>query len=115
MTDFETHFRDLRERFRARLAERLGMLRTAACVWSGSPRDENSLKTIRSIAHDLAGSSGTFGFDELGEVAARLETAAERVLAGLGGEHALQPALQALTVALVISIGETTPVSTSRS
>ena len=113
--DFEAHFRDLRERFKARLVERLEMLRTATRVWSEAPHDENSLKTIRSLAHDLAGSSGTFGFDELGELAARLETAAERVLAGLSDEHGLQTALQALTAALDGSLGETSPISTSRS
>lgn len=80
-TEFEAHFAALRERFQARLAsyrERLVEGRNAFAVSTG----DDTIRRLRGVAHELAGSSGSFGFAEIGELAALLEEAADRVLAG---------------------------------
>lgn len=73
-------FRAVLERFKSRLSqnrERLAQLESAI-----APDAADVLAEIRSIAHRLAGSAGTFGFAHLGASAMRLD----RQLSGGGSE-----------------------------
>jgi HPt (histidine-containing phosphotransfer) domain-containing protein len=67
------------------------------------------LGTIKRLAHDLAGSSGTLGFPELGEIASTLETAVLRALVSPEEEHGMARALHALTTAIEDTIAEGRP------
>lgn len=104
MSDFEAHLEALRERFRTRLCERLEALRAAARQETANPGDRDVTLRIRTLAHDLAGSSGTFGFPDLGEIAAALEDVADRALAGPGEDHGLAPAVRRLAAAIEATI-----------
>ena len=42
----------------------------------------NPIRRLKTLAHELAGSAGSLGFAEIGETAAALEQAADRVLDG---------------------------------
>ena len=71
----------LRERFRNRLEsyrERLLVVRNEIALASGA----DSIRRLKTLAHELAGSAGSLGFAEIGETAAALEQAADRVLDG---------------------------------
>jgi HPt (histidine-containing phosphotransfer) domain-containing protein len=71
----------LRERFRNRLEsyrERLLVIRNEIAFASGA----DSIRRLKTLAHELAGSAGSLGFAEIGETAAALEQAADRVLDG---------------------------------
>lgn len=66
---------DLRARFAARTIERVGALRTAIeCVTI----DPDALARIVNLAHQLAGSAGTFGHAPLSQKAATLEAIARQ-------------------------------------
>jgi HPt (histidine-containing phosphotransfer) domain-containing protein len=60
---------DLRGRFVERSRQRIAMLRA---VLAGDP----SVETIAPLAHQIAGSAGTFGYAALGRAAATLEDVA---------------------------------------
>lgn len=60
----------LRERFRSRTRQRLAALHEAL------EQQPPSLATVAAVAHQLAGSAGTFGYRALSEAAAALEDAA---------------------------------------
>jgi histidine phosphotransfer protein HptB len=60
-------FERLAERFRQRAAEDAVRLRAALAADEGD--------AVRTIAHRLAGTAGTFGFDGIGTLAAALEEA----------------------------------------
>ncbi len=59
----------LKARFLERLAERLGRIRALCENLTDDAREE-----LRQLAHALAGSSGTFGFPDVGERARSLES-----------------------------------------
>jgi HPt (histidine-containing phosphotransfer) domain-containing protein len=61
---------DLRSRFIERSLQRVAMLRAALAG------DRPSVATIAPLAHQLAGSAGTFGYAALGRAAATLEDVA---------------------------------------
>lgn len=69
---------DLRGRFIERSRQRVAMLRAAL---SG---ERPSVETIAPLAHQIAGSAGTFGYAALGRAAATLEDVARA--AGATGE-----------------------------
>jgi HPt (histidine-containing phosphotransfer) domain-containing protein len=106
-TEPDVDFAMMRERFRTRLAGRREALQAAT-------RDdlsaEGGLRTIKRLAHDLVGSAGTFGFPELGEVAAILEAAATRALLSPEEEHGILPALEALTTAIETAMSARKPL-----
>jgi CheY-like chemotaxis protein len=108
-TESETHLAMVRERFRTRLAGRLEALQAASRQRCASPQDPSVLGTIKRLAHDLAGSSGTLGFPELGEIASTLETAVLRALVSPEEEHGMARALHALTTAIEDTIAEGRP------
>src|SRR4029453_12440329 len=78
MTDdhFERQFAALRDRFRVRLVDYRELLVDAQNLYVSS-RDNEVVRRVKRIAHELAGASGTFGFPDLGELAADLEAAAD--------------------------------------
>ncbi len=82
MTDdpeFEAHLASLRERFQGGLPayrDRLATLRNALAAETG----DDTVRQLRKVAHELVGSASMFGFEEIGEQAALLEEAADRVL-----------------------------------
>ena len=83
MTDdaeFEAQFAALRERFRAGLSRYRERLVEGRNAFAAGP-DEAVIRRLKGVAPELAGSAGTFGFDEIGETAAELEQAADAVLA----------------------------------
>ena len=77
--EVDAKWRALRTRFIARLPERIAdiELHGAACA-SGDPRD--ALKTLFHIAHNLAGSGATFGFDQLASAAREAEASIETAM-----------------------------------
>jgi HPt (histidine-containing phosphotransfer) domain-containing protein len=106
MTELEAHFEMVRERFRTRLAGRLAALQAASRDRTEAPSDEGVLATIKRLAHDLAGAAGTFGFAELGEVAATLERAVMRALLSPEEEQEIALPLEALTMAIETTMSE---------
>ncbi|HEY8382396.1 MAG TPA: Hpt domain-containing protein [Microvirga sp.] len=79
--EFEAHLSALREGFRARLGAHHASLvayRKAMAV----DLDSVSLGEARALAHALVGTAGTFGFEEVSEAAAELESVIDAVLAG---------------------------------
>ncbi|MCA8927731.1 MAG: Hpt domain-containing protein [Alphaproteobacteria bacterium] len=66
----EDIFESLRVRFRARVRTDLATLEAMTAL---HPQSEADGKPLAGIVHSLSGSSGTLGFCELGERAARLE------------------------------------------
>jgi HPt (histidine-containing phosphotransfer) domain-containing protein len=66
---------DLRARFAARTIERVGALRTAI---ERVAVDHDALARIVELAHQLAGSAGTFGHTDLSRAAATLEAIARQ-------------------------------------
>jgi HPt (histidine-containing phosphotransfer) domain-containing protein len=79
--ELETHFARLRDRFRLRLSTYRDRLVEARNDYVARA-DEQVVRRMRSIAHELAGAGGTFGYPDLSEFAAELETAADSVLYG---------------------------------
>jgi len=64
---------------------------------ANAPLTPGVLESVRLAAHRLAGSAGTYGYDEAGRVAAKLE---HRVLDSKKGDTALAPQTEELRVAL---------------
>jgi len=87
----------MRERFRTRLS---GRLETLQAAWRDGLNAEGGLRTIKRLAHDLVGSAATFGFPELGDIAATLETAASRALLSPEEELGVMPPLVAFIAAI---------------
>ena len=84
MTDeheFESQLGMLREKFRERLASYRDRLIEARNLYAHTADDE-VIRKLKSISHELAGAGGTFGYPDLSELAAELETAADLVLQG---------------------------------
>jgi HPt (histidine-containing phosphotransfer) domain-containing protein len=74
----------LREAFADSLNERLGVLDAAiAEITANPPADQqlSSLQDLRNAAHKLAGTSGTFGYPDLGNAAFQLEEICDGLLA----------------------------------
>ncbi len=70
-----TEFDSRLDALRARFAERCGGHAAELDEWvarAGTAPDD-SREAIRAVAHRLAGTAGTFGFAEIGEIAGRLE------------------------------------------
>lgn len=67
MSDFDTRFAALQQRFKDLAKLQLAELETALA-------GQNWL-TIRDVSHSLSGRAGMFGFAELGEIAQALEEA----------------------------------------
>lgn len=88
---------DLRQRFVERTRSRVDRLRQAFSV------EAPDIRLIAPLAHQLAGSAGTFGYARLGRAAAALEDAALAAHAaqGLIDQRLLEPHLLAIEHAAV--------------
>jgi len=86
---------DLRRRFLARSRQRLDELTAIVAAPTLGPP---ALERLVRLAHQLAGSAGTFGCAELGRAAARLEDAAVEQAATAGGRP-LPPRLAGILAA----------------
>lgn len=71
--DFQAAIAALTAKFAASLPEKRQALESAFSLWIAE-RDQNALKDVIGVAHKLAGSAGSYGFDALGHAARDLET-----------------------------------------
>ncbi|WP_448207141.1 Hpt domain-containing protein [Azospirillum sp. sgz302134] len=88
---FEARLAELRAGFAARLRRDARDIADAAARLD---RDPEAAERIRSLAHRLSGTAGSFGFAEAGRIAGRIETLAEAPTNG--ARHALADAVAAL-------------------
>ena len=68
---------ELREQFLRLTAERLAELRGMRRALEANPGDVTALNGIFALAHKVAGTAASFGFDRLGACAEELEAIAE--------------------------------------
>ena len=90
--DFDAQLASLRETFRARLPEYHAGLVKARSEFLTS--GEEGLRQIRRLAHTLAGAAGTFGFQEITDLALDLEATVDASLAGEPREAVTTPMRQ---------------------
>jgi HPt (histidine-containing phosphotransfer) domain-containing protein len=79
--EFEAQLGILREKFRERLVVYRDRLVEARNLYTQSADDE-VIRKLKTISHELAGAGGTFGYPELSDLAAELEDATDGVLRG---------------------------------
>ncbi len=65
----------LRQDYARTLVERVSEITAAVGSAQASPSNQVALSHARNLAHRLRGSAGSYGFDELGAYAARIEEA----------------------------------------
>ena len=66
---------DYRQLYIELIAAKIDALESARNSWSS--KDPEALKTIRGLSHDLVGSGGTYGFQEISDAAVLVEEAEE--------------------------------------
>lgn len=71
--DFQAAIVALTAKFVASLPEKRQAMESAFALWKDAG-DANALKDLIGVAHKLAGSGGSYGFDALGRAARDLET-----------------------------------------
>lgn len=77
---FEAGIARIRDRFLAQLPERVAELDGLLDELYETENAKEPVTGIRNIAHKLHGQAGCFGFDELGQIAAKLEEQADLVI-----------------------------------
>lgn len=102
--DLEARFAAIHDRFRARLRARLEQVRGLRDELSHAPGDEEVLGRVKTLAHNLSGSSGTFGFPQVGVIAAELEAATKIALQQPGAPHRLVEGLDRLAAEIEASV-----------
>lgn len=70
---FKQRYAELAVRYREQIVQCVTTMEGAVGVVEHGPSADHALQQIEREAHTLAGSAPTFGFKEVGEVAARLE------------------------------------------
>jgi len=70
---FLAQLAEVRKMFEAQLPQRIAALQAACEGALAAPDDRAASAAAGQLAHKLAGSSGTFGFPEVGRVAKSLE------------------------------------------
>ncbi|MFY0666185.1 MAG: diguanylate cyclase [Natronospirillum sp.] len=78
--DFAARLEQLRQQYETRLASDLSQLGRDAQAMANAELDTGQLSTLHNQLHKLAGSSGTFGFEQLGVLARALEHTAKQRL-----------------------------------
>ena len=81
----------IRKRFVEMLDERQTLIAThGLAAWDGTTVDEikSNLASAQAILHQIAGSAGSLGFEELGRLARKCETQIVEHLAGPRANHA---------------------------
>lgn len=81
VTALDSHLLMLKKRFAERTLAQLAELAPVLVEWQQWPCQGEELQNLYQLLHRLAGSSGTFGFHQLGEQAAQLEQLIKAVLA----------------------------------
>ena len=71
--DFLAFLQVQRDRYRRDLPGRIAEVEEAWARFNADPTAVDQLTHLERLAHNLAGSSGTFGFPELGAAASALE------------------------------------------
>lgn len=93
--DLQNRLRQLREHFSEQLSERLSevdeLWRSLSKKW-----DVETATDLRNIFHKLAGSGGTFGFDQLGTLCRELERLLDELLEQQADFKHNQPMMQTL-------------------
>lgn len=79
--DFVAFLQSQRDRYRRELPQKIAELEQAWAGLASGAADADRLTHLQRLAHNLAGSSGTFGFPELGAVARELESCLRRLVA----------------------------------
>jgi diguanylate cyclase (GGDEF)-like protein len=74
--------------FAAKLPSKLLEIETAFNQVVKQPTDKGALSLLHRLLHTMAGSAGTFGFDEVGMQARELEARLKSPLAGMSWRHA---------------------------
>lgn len=78
--EFQTRLRALRDDYLTHLPERLFQIRAA---WAEAQQDgatPEQLQALRRLVHNLSGSGATFGFQDIGQAAQRLESLLKIIL-----------------------------------
>ena len=73
VTALDNHLLMLKKRFAERTLGQLAELAPKLAKWQQVPCSFDELQALYQLLHRLAGSSGTFGFHQLGQEAAQLE------------------------------------------
>jgi len=90
----------LRKRYADSLADKRAALVGAWETWRASTGSPAHLRDLAMLAHRLAGSAGSYGYDELGACASALDRVAT-ALQDVPGDHApLDGAMRALLAAI---------------
>jgi CheY-like chemotaxis protein len=71
----ETEFEALRAEYCAELPARLAQIRRALEGVRRTPRDTTRFTAARTLVHELAGTAGSFGYDDLSVIGNRIEEA----------------------------------------
>lgn len=74
--------KEMRRAYQERLPQELEKLRAALTAARDRGGDVNALEEAHRLAHTLCGTSGTLGFDEVSELAGRMDAALKRMIRG---------------------------------
>ncbi|MEN3362895.1 MAG: hypothetical protein V7606_169 [Burkholderiales bacterium] len=72
-TTLAAQLAQLNAMFTAGLPKRLSDIQAAMLAFIREPGDKTHLELLHNLLHSLAGSAGTFGFDEIGKRARQFE------------------------------------------
>jgi len=90
----------LRQRYAASLADKRAALTGAWDTWRHSDRSPAQLRELATQAHRMAGSAGSYGYEELGACASALDRLVTRVQDAHADAAALDAAVQAVLAAI---------------
>lgn len=90
----------LRQRYAASLADKRAALVEAWEAWRASGDSTARLRALAMLAHRLAGSAGSYGYDELGASASALDRVASALQDAPGDNARLDDAVRAVLAAI---------------
>jgi len=90
----------LRQRYAASLTNKRAALADAWDTWRHSDRSPVQLHELATQAHRMAGSAGSYGYDELGACASALDRLVARVQDARADVASLDAAVQAVLAAI---------------
>lgn len=90
----------LRQRYAASLADKRAALVDAWETWRASGDSPACLRELATLAHRLAGSAGSYGYDELGVRAGALDRIATALQDAPGDNNRLDEAARAVLAAI---------------
>jgi PAS domain S-box-containing protein len=114
-TDAATRLKEYSIAFRGRLDQRLDEFGVAFEAFSGAVSEGDairSLEALRNLSHKLAGAAGTFGFQDIGTIARRIENFCESHLGeGFGISDEVHGGIEGLLDELRAEVGRDAPPS----